>query len=366
MKYLFINSMSRTGTSLLYQLLFGHPEIYFAPFRMQFVCSKPFGFPLTCYKMDKKTFFNALMNKTTIVYKKGKWPNISVETLAKAFPEKMTLDNLVFGITPLETAIRTIHNVLEIEMPTKEKYYCLHDDHSYMLGGRIFSQYDGRILTTIRNPLDMIASKKNMLTMYVYGRKEPKQFNLKREVMEKELLRAYFSWWSASYEYNSRQFLPLLYSFIKNQETRKEVMFNVSKYLDIEFNDVLLTDKVVLEENGLYNELLANGSSLSTIEYLSKGNIKQQIDGSVLSLNESEISYIKSIIDFNEVNRFCRYVDFYDLFNNFYKAKILKIYQDLLDKWKQLYSKDQQEELFARYSSLNYGRNNAADAFGKK
>ncbi|MDE5591712.1 MAG: hypothetical protein K2I63_01975, partial [Helicobacter sp.] len=182
-KYLFIDSMSRTGTSLLYQRLFGHQEIYFAPFRIQFVCSRPFGFPLNVATMDEETFFYTLMHKTTIVDKKGLWPDITTESLAKLFPDKLDPKNLVLGDTPLESAIKTVHNILELEFPTTTHYYCLHDDHSYMLGSEEFLQYDCKILTTLRNPIDMIASKKNMLVMYVYGQKNPHNFLLKKQVL---------------------------------------------------------------------------------------------------------------------------------------------------------------------------------------
>ena len=86
MKFLFINSMSRTGTSLLYQLLYGHSKIYFAPYRIQFVCSKPFGFPLMPCNND---FLTTLMRKTTIIHKAGDWPNILTETLAKLYTHKI-------------------------------------------------------------------------------------------------------------------------------------------------------------------------------------------------------------------------------------------------------------------------------------
>ena len=56
-KFIFINSMSRTGTSLLYQLLYNHSSIYFPPFKIQFVCSEPIGFPITNFH-----------NKTFVIY----------------------------------------------------------------------------------------------------------------------------------------------------------------------------------------------------------------------------------------------------------------------------------------------------------
>ncbi|GEM_PF-4168287 len=348
MKYLFIDSMSRTGTSLLYQLLFGHKEIYFAPFRIQFVCSKPFGFPLntTTMDMDKETFFNTLMHKTTIVNKKGSWPNISSETLAKLFPHKLDTKNFVLGDTPLESAIKTIHNVLDLEFPAKAHYYCLHDDHSYMLSSQIFLQYDCKILTTLRNPIDMIASKKNMLVMYVYGQKSPHNFLLKKQVLSDETLRAVFSWWVASYEREKKH--SIIFSSLKDKQTRTKAMQKVAKYLNIAYDSILESEKIEINTKSYYNELLANGSSISTIEYLSKGEIKQQISNKSDSLTLGELEYLQEILSEAE----------------FLSLDSWRALQDVrLESWIKLYQTKKYKELFMQYSALNYGRVNAKDAF---
>ncbi|AWI33524.1 sulfotransferase domain-containing protein [Helicobacter apodemus] len=347
MKYLFIDSMSRTGTSLLYQLLFGHKEIYFAPFRIQFVCSKPFGFPLNAARMDKENFFHALMHKTTIIDKKGLWPDITTETLAKLFPHKLDPKNLILGDTPLESAIKTIHHLLDLEFPEKTSYYCLHDDHSYMLGSQVFLQYDCKILTTLRNPIDMIASKKNMLVMYVYGQKNPHNFSLKKRVLRDEALRAVFSWWVASYEREKKY--PIIFSALKNKQTRPKEMQKVAEYLNISYDSVLESEAVEINKEGYYNELLANGSSISTIEYLSRGEIKQQISNKSDSLTLEELKYLQEILS-NEVE--------------FLSLDSWRVLQDTrLEAWIKSYQTKKTEELFMQYSALNYGRANAKDAF---
>ncbi|WP_104722759.1 sulfotransferase domain-containing protein [Helicobacter mesocricetorum] len=346
MKYLFIDSMSRTGTSLLYQLLFGHKEIYFAPFRIQFVCSKPFGFPLNATRVDKETFFNTLMHKTTIIDKKGSWPDITTETLAKLFPHKLDVKNLILGDNPLESAIKTIHHILDLEFPTKQTYYCLHDDHSYMLGSEAFLQYDCKILSTLRNPIDMIASKKNMLVMYVYGQKNPHHFLLKKQALSNEALRAVFSWWVASYEREKKH--CIIFSMLKNKQTRPKEMQKVAKYLNIAYDSVLESEAVEMDKKGYYNELLANGSSLSTIEYLSKGVVKQQISNKGDSLTLEELKYLHEILPEAE----------------FLSLDSWKALQDVrLESWIQAYQTKKTEELFMQYSALNYGRINAKEAF---
>lgn len=354
MKFLFINSMSRTGTSLLYQLLYGHSKIYFAPYRIQFVCSKPFGFPLMPCNND---FLTTLMRKTTIIHKAGDWPNILTETLAKLYTHKIQSCMVREGSNLLETAIYTIHSLLGIRIPSCE-YYCLHDDHSYMLGSSAFMQFqDSKILTTLRNPFEMIASKKNMLVMYAYGRENPKKFFLAKEVLENELLRAVFSWWAASVEHCKA--MAIVYARIKDIYQRRVAMQSVAQYLGIPFEACMESDKVILENEGLHNELLANGSSLSTIEYLTQNKILQKINGLEYALNLQEIEYLQHLLGV------C--ISCFESFENFLKISDGILFKDAMEEqfcaWKTLYARKNMEVLFESYSALNYGRANAQSAF---
>ncbi len=347
--------MSRTGTSLLYQLLYGHSAIYFAPYRIQFVCEQPFGFPLLEWG-DKDAFLDMLIHKTTIVVSDGAWPNIRTDTLANF--KHITKDDLIIGDNALDSAIRTIHHILGIDI-LQAAYYCLHDDHSYMLGSKAFLNYECKILTTIRNPIEMIASKKNMLVMYVYGRKNPKDFLLSKEMIQKELLRAYFSWWAASYE-NEHCFC-VLYSLLKNSATSLECMKKIASYLGIAFEQSLATDSNFLQKNELHNELLANGTNLSTIEYLSKGSLKQKIDGSTLSLSTEEFNVINNIIHAAAFDRYADIGYFFKHFASFHTYEYIA--DETLKTWQELYKGGEMKKLFEHYSALNYGRANAESAF---
>lgn len=364
MKFLFINSMSRTGTSLLYQLLYGHREIYFAPYRIQFACAAPFGFPLMNPFKDNEQFFKTLMTKTTIVSKNGEWPQIHTANLSELFPEKMDSKNLIMGDSPLQTAILTIHHILDINLPSEEQYYCLHDDHSYMLGSEVFLQHDCKILTTLRNPIDMIASKKNMLTMYVYGRQDPQQFCLKDDVLYKEFLRACFSWWAASYEYAHHCGFPVLFGLLKSAKTREEMMDRIVAYLGITTNKVLLDDKTPLAAAKYHNELLANGSSLNTIAYLTKGAKEDNTKAHKMSLNAHEYDFLLRIAD----NRFFESLsdsveDFIQNIAYFYINFALNDLEGTFTLWQKLYRDKCFGELFAHYSAFNFGHSNAKEAF---
>lgn len=364
MKFFFINSMSRTGTSLLYQLLYGHREIYFAPYRIQFACAALFGFSLLNRPKNNEQFFKMLMTKTTIVNKKGEWTQIHTASLAELFPDKMDSKNLIMGDNPLQTAILTIHHILGIDLPSNEQYYCLHDDHSYMLGSEVFLQYDCKILTTLRNPIDMIASKKNILTMYVYSRQDPQQFCLKDEVLYKELLRACFSWWAASYEYAHHYGLPVLFGLLKAANTRKEMMDKITDYLGITTDDVLLDDKTPLADESYHNELLANGSSLNTIAYLTKGAKEDNTKAHKLSLNVHKHDFLLRIAD----NRFFEALsdnveNFLQNIAHFYMNFALNDLEGIFVLWQKLYKDKCFGELFAHYSAFNFGHSNAKEAF---
>ena len=84
--FLYINSMSRSGTSLLYQLLYGHPDIHFPPFRIQFACSKPLGFPIANVANSRQEFAKLLLGKTTTplnLSSDTNWSNIDIQSLEK-------------------------------------------------------------------------------------------------------------------------------------------------------------------------------------------------------------------------------------------------------------------------------------------
>ena len=352
MKYLFIDSMSRTGTSLLYQLLYGHSSIYFPPYRMQFVCHPPFAFPLIDKSVNDEEFLGYLMAKTTIVDSGKEWPNITTQSLANLGYSP----TFIKGKDALESAVLTLHHLLEIPMPDVE-YYCLHDDHSYMVGGDIFARFeDSKVLTTLRDPFEMIASKKNMLVMYVYGQEHPKEFVLSKKSLRNELLRAVFSWWVKSMDTRA---LAVVYSDLKESQKRALSMHSIAEYLEIPFEECLLSDENFLAKDQLHNELLANGSSLSTIEYLTKRQIKQRVYGAEHTLSVEELSFLQDLLG---ISRSC-----FESFESFCEVSKERLFKGELEKqfceWKRLWQQGEREMLFKIYSALNYGKSNAQSAF---
>lgn len=362
MKYLFLNSMSRTGGSLLYGLLYGHPDIYPAPYRIQFVCTPPFGFPLNGSCADKAAFFDTLLTKTTIVDKKGQWPDITTDSIKNLFPQ-CNLAYLIEGGNPLESAVLSLHNILGLARP-HGKYYLLYDDHSYMLGSRLFARFSPKILTTIRHPFDMIASKKNMLTLYVYGQQDPQQFQLKAEVLYKECLRACFCWWVASYEYAEYGIVPALFSLLKSKDSRESMICALMRYLELEFNPVVLDEHTPLQPSTHHNELLANGSSINSIAYLTKGRKTDNTKAQSLSLNDAEKAYLTRFVDPQIFTDMGTSVDFFLAhFATFHKNLCLNDETGIFAQWQESYRAQRFDELFMQYSAFNFGRVNAHLAF---
>ena len=367
--YLFINSMSRTGTSLLYQLLCGHPDIFFPPYRIQFACSKPLGFPLKNNAESSKEFAELTLSKTTTplnLSNKTDWSNIEIKFLDQQ--GMSTADERVeewistqFESTSLDRSIDLIHSCLGIEKSFDAKYHCLHDDHAYVLGSKIFKQNPSKILTTIRSPLDMLASKKNMLLFHLYKTADPKDHIMNKEALQKELTRALFSWLVASYEYSERRaYYPVLFEHLKGS-SRCETMRRLCEHIDISFDNCLETDKNQKVDDKICNELIYAGSSL---RQLTKGKSTQTVGSSRFSLSDKEKNWITSLFDFSGINSILNsttesfYLKFHSLWKEdaFYDSSILK-------KWFEWYISGNNIELFEEYSSYNYGGSNAKEAF---
>ena len=367
--YLYINSMSRTGTSLLYQLLYGHSEIHFPLFRIQFACSKPLGFPIESEAKSKEEFVNLLLRKTTTplnLSKETDWSNIDIQSLEKQGFQ--LTENLAKGFSAsyendsgLDSSVDLIHSLLGIEYDESKKYFCLHDDHAYVLGADLFGRYPGRVLTTIRSPMDMLASKKNMLLFHLYKTADPQKFQMTEEALEKELARSIFSWLVASYEYSKKKaYYPVLFEHIKGK-FRFEVVQGLCEHLGIAYVPCLESDANELPQNLTCNELLYAGSSLRA---LTKGKSSKTVGSSSFSLTKEEQKFIGDHMDLKEMNSILTsspesfYLDFASFWENdsMHDLPILK-------KWIDWYQAGNNIQLFEEYSSFNYGGSNAEQAF---
>jgi hypothetical protein len=373
-RYLFLTSMSRSGTSLLYQLLFGHPDLYLAPFRVQFVCAAPFAFPLRVTPESHAAFAATLASKTTIPMIESEltaWHNLTTRPLIDLV-DAQTLHQLEelaaqsrdvpWSPTSLDVARDMVERMLALE-PAPTKYYCLHDDHSYVAGATLFRQAAPgcKIVTTVRHPLDMLASKKNRLVYHMHGQRDPGGYRLTERVLERELTRALFSLAIASREYaNDTAYYPVVFEHIKGKD-RAVSMKRLARYLDIDFHECMLSDERPVAEGVLLNELMYAGSSL---QFLTKGAKTTTVGARNVSLTPDELAYLRGRFDFD---RFDQWWDseagsFYDGFPSIFELCPASALPTLA-KWVELYARGENEHVFGLYSSFNYGKGNAAEAF---
>ena len=119
--------MSRTGTSLLYQLLFGHPDIFFPPYRIQIACSSPLGFPLKASLENTSTFNSIIEKKTTIpidINKLTDWSNINIKYVSDILDEKgydSETGNLIVSVDPRYFRPTEVETLLGDPSKAKEK-----------------------------------------------------------------------------------------------------------------------------------------------------------------------------------------------------------------------------------------------------
>lgn len=368
MNFLLINSMSRTGTSLLYQLLYGCKSITFPPYRVQFVCSYPYGFPIVNidnYKNDE--FIKKLLNKTTIpvgINKLTNWSNIDIKKISdftNLDKFKKKINNVISdndNSFSLNSGIKMLNIFFDINGENK-KYFCLQDDHSYILGSKYLSSSGiSKILTTVRNPVDMIASKKNMLIYNSLGQIDPLKKELSSEALEKELTRSLFSWVVSSYEYYNNFGLPILFEKLKLSD-REKVLEKICDYMDIPFEKIMINDQNNISTYS--NELLFVESSL---KYLTKGKNDDTVNYSKLSLLETEIEKINNIVDLSPIKKIIN-SDLTNFYKNF--GQIWSYYENskltVLNEWFKLYKESKTNEVFRKYTSFNYGYKNAKKAF---
>jgi hypothetical protein len=382
MKKIFINSMSRTGTSLLYQLLYGHQELAFFPPRIQFACSSPAGFP---YILDEHIsnddFINILIGKTTIAVnttETTRWHNIDIVPIRKALGDDcmhrlitrfkqihtagIGKNNVAFGV---ETYIETLYSALSLESEfsdPRKKGLVLHDDHLYVLGVNRIADHDptSYFVQTVRHPLDLVASRKNMLVYHLGENRHPSEYELKREVIEAETIRAVWSLIASALnrETSGGNYTVLAFEHLRT-EAREKAMRLLSDRLELNWTEALLEEHTGSNEKWC-NELVFAGS---TLNYLTKGKENTRVGAAKSVLTKVEQEYVTNIISDANID---------DLFSTeplHFENKIADSVESLaslhktLRKWKNDYHSDKFFEIWDDYSALNYGMSRATESF---
>lgn len=386
-KFIFLNPMSRNGTSLIYQLLYNHEEICFFPGRIQIGCSNPVGWPFIGLREIKiEDFYQQLIEKTTIPFnisKKTEWHNIKIDYLSNVkIKELVNFKNnflksakKIFSVVNsnnfsklfilfIETFLFTISKE-DIYNFKKAKYILIFDDHIYNLGCDSFnSNYpNSHFIQTVRNSKDIVSSRKNMLLWHNGFEGDPSTLTLKKEVLIAELRRTIWNFTLAhlNHEKFKTNYHVLKFENLRNTN-RIESVKDLATKLKIAFNENLVLETKV-RETLFANELLYTDSSLKKI---TAGKSSKKVNSHKVSLNDKEEDTLNKFIK-NFSGYFPENIKHSELLPElkiYFEVNFLNIKKDaILTNWFDLYNKNEYRKLFIEYSKLNFGGSKAKYCF---
>ncbi|KOA21031.1 hypothetical protein CLHOM_06190 [Clostridium homopropionicum DSM 5847] len=382
-KSIFINAMSRNGSSLIFQLLAGHKSIFLYPPRVEVACSKPRGWPFFGFEKVNAYEFWEVLSKKHFTFVGDKWYNLqrknilddenidyfklknNVLDLFQKIGTNVTKDNLYKFFNAYCEGFINLYSQSCSEQYCNSKYIVYQDDHLYNFGPQSFCncKNNAYFIQVIRNYIDVIASRKNMLLHHLKYIGDPKNMTLKKEVIDAELTRCFWNIICAhlNYEFNDQHYIVLKFENLHND--RLNSMLHVCNKLNIEFDDILLEETKTKSDILVMNGLLLTESSLAKV---SDGKSNDRINSYNKTLNEDEINNIKYIekgfnyimpLEVDELN-------FYNEIERFYKLNVHEIENNhILSRWVSLYNENRFDIIMEEYSSLNYGSANAKEAF---
>jgi hypothetical protein len=374
MKPLILNPMSRNGTSLVYQLLYGHPEILFVPQRCKIGCSDPGGYPFFGFNQcSLSEFVHILTEKTTIpvdIDKNTAWNNIDIKNMSDVieaeeieglfirnhkYDRKMVVTEDIVGRLFTEFML-FVSSLFGVNSSDDAKYFLFHDDHIYVFGVASFIRHfgDAHFLQVIRDPFDVVASRKNMLVFHSGERKSASEFFLRKEVVVSETIRAVWNYVAAYLNFldAKNRYHILKFEALRSDE-RSSAMAYLCDQLLIEWDDLLLTDDVGFDMVGHGNELLCAGSTAS---FLTNGKSDKRVGSHKESLTGKEMEWVRSIITEDELIqvRNASHLDIGRALQEFYNLIRSKNIPQI-NTWLAMYSNGEFEKLWASYSKLNFG-----------
>ena len=377
---IFLNPMSRNGTSLIFQLLAGHSDFFLYPARIHFACSKPRGWPLYGFKeMPFSHFFEKFTDKHFIDVGND-WQTmkhicirdpdgLDMTELAKGLESHQDCNVSVnslrdFFVSYCEGIISQI-NVRAVKAYQRSRFLVFQEDHMYVLGEDTVSKIfpDALFLQVIRNLYDVLASRKNLLLYHNGFSGDPREKTLKKEVIEAEATRWTWSVISAALSKRSAGHRYVTLRFENLRQTREETMRHFSKQIGIDFHPILLEETVSGDEIFTMNGNIRVGSSLKQV---TGGRKSQRVNAYQATFNDEE----RDVVEEFEKQFSYRIPDqtvpseFEDRIDEFYECNLEAVESNSqLACWNTLFAKRELAELFESYSSLNYGGAQAQTAF---
>jgi len=371
MKYVIINSMSRNGTSLLYQLLLGHLGLSFYPSRIEFACSLPRGWPFyNEIGKDANEYVQKMISKHFNDIGTA-WNNIVHTSLHNdaSFNKQDFINDFLASNNNSNDKKQYFNSFIKSYYKIKNCNYgditVLQEDHLFNFSPKDFVETLDEVLfiQTIRNLRDVVASRKNMLLFHNKFQGDPKLKTLNSAVVKEEATRWLWSLIASYLNHQDYQENYLVVQFETLKQNPIQDMKKVAKYIDIDFEDILTQET-------RENKNLQNGNGLtmvdSSLKYVTKNKHKRTINSFEISLNDEELSLLKEIEEEYNLNELYNNSedDFMQKLFLFIKNNFEKFEKNQhLSKWIEDYKNGKFVDIMDSYSLLNHGQKQAANSF---
>ena len=372
--------MSRNGSSLIYQILFGHPQLTFYPGRITFICSNEQGWPFVNHSNNIKNVIREILEKHSI-YEGNQWHTLKLKNirLASSLNFSKLKEKIEDGIKHVSLKdFKSIYNFVTDKYITemilggyhfnKKASYCVfQEDYLFLIPPSKINIKLGESyhIQTIRNLNDVIASRKNMLLHHVNFYGDPKDRTLRKRVIENEILR--WLWSVISAVFNSKDtpsnYFVLPFEGLKHNASA--ILDNLLKTFHLEY-DKCFEYETSFDKNYLCGDV-AMLKVAPSIAKITKNRVQKTVNSYIHSLNDAEKNYMSELfrifnnedIDLNYYD--CNFQSDLEKFvsknlENFEKIPFIKTCFNLkkLGKYK---------NIIKLYSKLNHGNKEAHVAF---
>lgn len=306
MRPIFLNSMSRNGTSYLFQLLAGHQDLFLYPARVLIGCARPRGWPFFgAWEMDLDEFVSRLADRHIVYlpdsggvlrsHKIMESTQIEADRLRAEVALRARLlgrrvddaGAAVFFSLFAESLIASYGSGAEASYH-RSRFTVFQDDHLFNLGSRPLARHypDAFVIQTIRNLHDVVASRKKLLLYLAGFRGDPRSVRMSQDALKAESIR----WvWSVIAAHLNASTLPdraLLLSFERVKRDTERQMRWLCDRIGIDFCPSLLIEKASADGVLAKNSLL---EVRSTLGQLTGGRQVGVVDTYLQTLSEQEL-----------------------------------------------------------------------------
>lgn len=282
---IFLNAMSRNGTSYLFQLLAGHESLFLYPARILIACARPRGWPFFgTWDMTVDEFAARLADRHLVyLYDDAADPHTfrilesgeidadrfraEFQARARALGPRVDSDSVRGSFTAFTESLIAAYGPEAQAAYGSSRYTVFQDDHLFNLGiaplARAFP--DSFAIQIIRNLHDVLASRKKLLLVLAGFRGDPRRVRMSGEALEAEAIRWVWSVIAAQRNGNAYPDRSLTLSFERTKRDTEAQMRWLCSRLGIEFRPLLLEEKSSAAGVFTRNSLLESRSTLGQL-----------------------------------------------------------------------------------------------------